>query len=102
MLGLEQAPLSRSRVDAFPRRISLLVSEHVHFCARRSPSAAAWLALTVARARDVGCRAVVVCVANSFSVQFGKIERPSQMGGVYDVVETRMMSTPRYRVDTPR
>ena len=40
MLGLEQAPLSRSRVDAFPRRISLLVSEHVHFCARRSPSAA--------------------------------------------------------------
>ena len=32
--------LSRSRVDAFPRRISLLVSEHVHFCARRSPSAA--------------------------------------------------------------
>ena len=27
-------------MDAFPRRISLLVSEHVHFCARRSPSAA--------------------------------------------------------------
>ena len=37
---LKIAMLSRSRVDAFPRRISHLVSEHVHFCARRSPSAA--------------------------------------------------------------
>ena len=46
-MGLEQAcwGWSRPRSAAhgwtpFPRRISLLVSEHVHFCARRSPSAA--------------------------------------------------------------